>query len=682
MRPARSPGRLLLLGTLAGTLVAPALPALAEPTSPAAATSTRMSQAPGALTSAGSDTLGYDRLGVRRGDTWVLSDSLDGSDPRSYREQVPGWQPVAGDTDGDGSDSVSLFKDGVWLIRDTEQGPARQIRFGARGDQPVLGDWNGDGVDTLGLFRRGQWFLRDNNLGPSRTFRFGLTNDVAVVGDWDGNGRTDIGVRRGITWYQRDLASSGSTSRTFAFGNKGDLPISGDWDHDGRDTPGVFRNGTWFLRRGSFPSPYQTVVLGRAGDRPVVRRTQGLAPGVSHKVVGDASAPWVAHVATVDLAAASSPEPVLSGNRLAGIERTSTMTRRAGAVLGVNGDFFLGSGRPVHLYANDGTVGQSPTTLGRAFSLDATGTAFSMGYPDLRTSVTTTSSTGTITLDVSRTNFGAPNDAGLSAFTAVGGNLEKPPAERCYAGLAPAGTRTMSGDGAVQAPLAVTGTRCGGAPPVVSDQNTFLTADPFQAGGDFLRGLVPGQGLTLSTQIGFPGAVDVLGGNPLLVVNGSVAGSEVDGSGPFFDRAPRTAVGWTREGMLLIVVVDGRQSGYSRGMTMRELAELMLTLGAHQALNLDGGGSSAMILNGLIASRPSDRGGERSVSNALVVLPGPDDGQQDLAAGTNANFSRTSYGPAATDPASAGGLADTLLRRGVPMSPELRRTGLLFRAGR
>ena len=74
-------------------------------------------------------------------------------------------------------------------------------------------------------------------------------------------------------------------------------------------------------------------------------------------------------------------------------------------------------------------------------------------------------------------------------------------------------------------------------------------------------------------------SVDALGGNPRLVVDGAVSGPEVDGAGDFFGRHGRTAVGVTADGRLLLVVVDGRQPGYSRGMTLRELAELLQRLG-------------------------------------------------------------------------------------------------------
>ena len=681
MLPYRRP---LAAATLAAALAAPLVPTLltAAPAQAQAASEPVV------------DPLGHDRIGVRRGDTWYLRDALDGGPNRSYREQVAGYQPVAGDFDGDGTGTVSLFKDGVWLIRDLERGPARQVRYGQRGDQPVVGDWDGDGIDTIGLFRAGRWFLRTNNgsTAISRQFGFGQAGDVAVVGDWDGNGTDDIAVRRGTRWYQRDAASGGLSSRNFLFGNTGDVPLAGDWDHDGKDTPGLFRDGTWFFRRGSFPSPYQTTRFGLKGDRPVVRRTPGLAPGVEHSVFADSAGPFVAHIATVDLAAASSPETVLSQDRLQGVDTVSSMVRRAGAVLGVNGDFFLGSGRPVHLFANDGRLLQTPTQLGRAFSLDATGRRFAMGYPDVRTVLTASPpDTSTVSIDLPRVNGGAPPGDSVSAFNAAGALIETPPDEQCYSGLLPTGARTMGSDGRVVTPLQAGAPRCGGTRPVVPTLGTVLSADPFGSGAGAVRSLAAGTQASLSTQLGFPGAVDAMGGNPLLVVNGSVVASEVDGSGPFFARTGRTAVGVTAEGELLMVVVDGKQPGYSVGMTLRELAELMQGLGATQAVNLDGGGSSTMTVNGLVANRPSD-GSERAVSNALVVLPGADLGQADLESGQTpttatlqgspATVSGSLRGASATDPGSTGGLADALLREGVPLSPELRRAAEAFRASR
>jgi hypothetical protein len=92
--------------------------------------------------------------------------------------------------------------------------------------------------------------------------------------------------------------------------------------------------------------------------------------------------------------------------------------------------------------------------------------------------------------------------------------------------------------------------------------------------------------------------------------------------------AIRTAVGLANNGRrLLLVVIDGRQAGYSLGTTLRETAEIMLALGARDAINLDGGGSSALVYRDStrtmrVANKPSDAGGERAVGDALAIVRG------------------------------------------------------------
>jgi len=84
-------------------------------------------------------------------------------------------------------------------------------------------------------------------------------------------------------------------------------------------------------------------------------------------------------------------------------------------------------------------------------------------------------------------------------------------------------------------------------------------------------------------------------------------------------RHPRTAIGWTAAGKLMLLTVDGRQK-FSVGMTMAELADLMSELGCVEAMNLDGGGSSTMVVNRKVVNHPSDAAGERPVSDALLVF--------------------------------------------------------------
>jgi hypothetical protein len=96
-------------------------------------------------------------------------------------------------------------------------------------------------------------------------------------------------------------------------------------------------------------------------------------------------------------------------------------------------------------------------------------------------------------------------------------------------------------------------------------------------------------------------------GRPILVLGGEIAREHLDVFASANQRQPRTAVGVSRDGRTVIIaVVDGRQS-HSRGLTLYQLARVLIELGAHRAINLDGGGSSAMYLEraGGIVSSPS-----------------------------------------------------------------------------
>ncbi|HEV2147228.1 MAG TPA: phosphodiester glycosidase family protein, partial [Longimicrobiaceae bacterium] len=144
----------------------------------------------------------------------------------------------------------------------------------------------------------------------------------------------------------------------------------------------------------------------------------------------------------------------------------------------------------------------------------------------------------------------------------------------------------------------------------------------------FLRLLAP-VGDTLRWTLAFdpaPGPVrEMVGGHPVLLRGGRPV-PDPPGMQPSFSTArhPRSAVGWRADGTLLLVAVDGRQPGHSVGMSLDELRALFLELGAVEALNLDGGGSTALVVRGATVNRPSDPEGERPVANALLLLgPAP-----------------------------------------------------------
>lgn len=116
-----------------------------------------------------------------------------------------------------------------------------------------------------------------------------------------------------------------------------------------------------------------------------------------------------------------------------------------------------------------------------------------------------------------------------------------------------------------------------------------------------------------------------VGGGPVLVQDGKVfitnneeikfAGKAID------DKHPRTAMGYTRDGKLICMVIEGRYPGKAEGATLTQTAELLLSAGAYEALNLDGGGSSTLLVNGKETIQPSDKTGQRPVPAVFMVVP-------------------------------------------------------------
>ena len=126
-----------------------------------------------------------------------------------------------------------------------------------------------------------------------------------------------------------------------------------------------------------------------------------------------------------------------------------------------------------------------------------------------------------------------------------------------------------------------------------------------------------------SKQAFFSKSEDITNGVPQLIKNGKIeiTWEQEKSSKAFVEtRHPRTAVAKLKDGKFLMATVDGRQPGTSVGMSLQELAEFLLELGAIDAMNLDGGGSTTMFLGGKVINRPSDKEGERKVSDAILVF--------------------------------------------------------------
>jgi hypothetical protein len=361
-----------------------------------------------------------------------------------------------------------------------------------------------------------------------------------------------------------------------------------------------------------------------------------VAPGVQWTTIVRDAGPQRINVLELDPAVVGG---VLSNGRIARRERVSTMARRSGAMAGVNGGYFGPSGDPVGVLAIDGQLLSEPVDGRSALLVDAG-----------RATVAPLRFRGAVTINgVTRLIDGLDRTRGL--VPACGGRGGDQPTVRPNAALtcrdaselvllSPRYGARPPREGGVEAVLRdgmVARVRGPGTGPVprdgllltgTGDAARFLrnAALPRSRAEVKLTLTASGQPLELAQQ------TLMVGGGPRLLRGGRVTvTAKAEGFAPpqapaFFGtfvaaRQPRTLAGVRTDGTVLLVTVDGRRPGWSAGMTLHEAARLMQSLGARDALNLDGGGSSTMTVLGEVVNRPSDRAGERAVSDGVYALP-------------------------------------------------------------
>ena len=581
-----------------------------------------------------------------------------------------------------------------------------------------------DGNGTLRVFVRGAGGIVYEKVSTRGVWSRGWTQHPGAVASSPGA----AGQRDGRV----DLFARGSDGRLLV-----DSLVAGRWsgwvqqEADLASAPGavslapgsvevVARHADGLLRTtagaGGAWSEWRQVPVGLG--RPVTRT---LAQGVEFDAYFDAAGPWAVQQVTYALSSPARLDTELAREELAGFEQTSAIAQRRDALVAVNGDFGLPSGRPVHAYAEDGRLEQHEQESGYMLTYDARQQGARIGAPLLER-----------TLEHRRTRVRMPVDQvnpvavvgdQLAEFTPAGRGVAAPPTDSCSAQIRPSNDPTLRTDGRVQRTYMVEAVTCGATPPAVDGDASVVSTRIGSARDPFVRGLQLGDEIYATWTTQWRHVNDLLGGNPVLVSNGAVASSNVDHTGAYFARQPRTGVGYTNDGRMFVVTVDGRQPGYSVGMNLREFAELFVRLGAVWALNLDGGGSTTMVVEGAITNRTccnvtTGAAEERAVSSALLILRGadPDEAPPPLlpapspsASGSaSASATPTASGSASTtpsgtptasgspaalapggaplsvfgsplratdamlDPGSTGGLAAALQAQRLPLSPELR----------
>ncbi|MFB3881053.1 MAG: phosphodiester glycosidase family protein [Armatimonadota bacterium] len=346
-----------------------------------------------------------------------------------------------------------------------------------------------------------------------------------------------------------------------------------------------------------------------------------IGPGTTYLEDYRPEGPWAIHIIEADL----SQEYLELHTLLGGGEKmarrslsgmlSAAQSETARAVAAVNGDFFsLGSanGLPLGLHIEDGELVTFPDPSRSVFYVLSDGT---MHIDRLRANAWLRGPNGLL-LQFSGMNH-APNYADMILFTPrFGDQTQADPGtlQIALVGL----TDRVHPNVELQARVAsISSGACQTIPP----DGAVIAARGVSAYA--LRKLKVGDDLTLSLGLQpEKGQIEqAISGGPRLLRDGEVS---VEYSQERFAQAfatrrhPRTALG-IRAGTLVMVAVDGRQPGYSDGMTLYELAKLLLELNCTDAVNLDGGGSTTMVVRGSVANSPSG-GTQRSIVNALAIV--------------------------------------------------------------
>lgn len=358
-------------------------------------------------------------------------------------------------------------------------------------------------------------------------------------------------------------------------------------------------------------------------------QVERMASGVWHLELRRRDREQVVHIARLERSSPHRMRLVLSNNLVAGpeprTERTSHMCRRVGCLLAVNGDYFA-DGIPVGGLVIGAEPMRSPHPLRKQFSLAPDGTP-SIGTMTMATTLVTSHrriragllGPGFVfdqkTATLAGVNIPRPAD-GVVLFTPRWGSRTgtKTGFEIVAKVVSPAGPVRTGVDTAVD--LVAARAHDAAIPPdgvVLSGRG---------AGADALADLwnqvstgAAERRATLRVAAS-PGVVQSVAGNELLVHDGEIAWRYRT------SRAPRTMIGWNAAGDILLVTADGRQPGRAYGFTLLEAADLMRRLGAVEALNLDGGGSTTFVRKGKVVNRPSSSGGyERRVAIAVAIVP-------------------------------------------------------------
>ncbi len=376
----------------------------------------------------------------------------------------------------------------------------------------------------------------------------------------------------------------------------------------------------------SFRAPFYEISIAGHPDRTAAETTaarlreRGFGDGLAIAEYGadvlHSGGPWAIEVLELDPARLR-VEVAHAYDAAFGVETTSALARRRGALAAINGGFYLVDG----LLAGDA---QGALALdGRLLSEPDRNRASVGLYEE---GGRTRALFGRLALTATVTIGGGPaiSVSGINRRRGAGEVVVYTPEFHRTTLTEPGGMEIVVAGGRVAEVR-----RDAGSSVIPADGFVVSLGAEVPGGGAATPGQPARFATTLASSLGDAGkawskARWIASAGPLLLWNGrriDDAASESISRVFGLARHPRTAIAARADGTLLLVTVDGRAPRHSVGMSLGELTDLLLELGAVSALNLDGGGSTAMVLGGRLVNTPSDPAGERANGDALLVFP-------------------------------------------------------------
>jgi hypothetical protein len=306
--------------------------------------------------------------------------------------------------------------------------------------------------------------------------------------------------------------------------------------------------------------------------------------------------------------------PVLSNESVVLREPVSSMQKRLSSQatsVGVNGDYFsVADGRPSGIMIRDGVLVTQPNGARSSAGvlLDGTLDVRKIGFRGTWRGVGPRRAV---------TYFNkAPGPNGMSLFSSDWGRTTPTVAGSYAVVLSPFPPTAPNVDIAATVTRTVENARVNLAPGSAVLVARGTAAQNLRAEAPVSASVT----VRLILQPDWAAVSDAIGGGPTLVRNGKPVfrANEAFTTSQLAPRGPRSAVGQTADGSVLLVTTDGRRPGYSVGMTNFELGQTLVRLGAVRGMGLDGGGSATLAFEGTVLNRPSD-GRERAIANSLQL---------------------------------------------------------------